>query len=79
MVDVPTLQPSAVYDPAIMEKWCGKQRGLVFELLESGDYDHPDIPMVCPGAPGAAANRPASVRISKAVFGCRVDCGLPHK
>ena len=48
MVDVPTLYPSAGYDPATMKKWCGKQRGSVIELVESGDYDHPDNPLVCP-------------------------------
>lgn len=47
MVDVPTLHPESDYDPVIKNKWCGKQRGLVIELVESGDYDHPDDPLVC--------------------------------
>ena len=46
-VDVPTLHPSAGYDPSVMEKWCGKQRGRVIELVESGDYDCPDNPLIC--------------------------------
>ena len=45
-VDVPTLHPTAGYDPT-MEKWCGRQRGRVIELVEPGDYDHPDNPLVC--------------------------------
>ena len=47
VVDVPTLHPSAVYDPADREEWCGRRRGRVIELVESGDCCHPDDPLVC--------------------------------
>ena len=47
IVDVPTLHPESDYDPIIKKKWCGKQRGTVIELVESGDYCYPDDPLVC--------------------------------
>ena len=46
-VGVPKLHPSAHYDRATMEKWHGNQRGRVIELVESGDCDHPDNPLLC--------------------------------
>ena len=47
IVDAPTLQPSAGYDSANMKERCGKQRGLEIELVESGNCDHPENPLVC--------------------------------
>ena len=47
LVNVPTLHPSAVYNPADREEWCGRRQGRVIELVESGDYDYPDDPLVC--------------------------------